>query len=377
MADGVLVYGTECRAYNFGPEHPFTPIRGTMLIDLLEHLGADEYIIESERASRSEIRRMHSETYVAMVEAASSGNAPRKAANYGLGTTDVPVFSGMHQATLWVVGGTLTAARQVASGTVRRALHLAGGLHHAHREAASGFCVYNDPSIAISELLLSGFDRIVYLDIDAHHGDGVQELFYEDSRVLTISLHESGDYLFPGSGFPRETGRGPGRGYAANFPLEPNTGPNGYLEVFDQFVPPLIAEFEPSVMVVECGADAHAMDPLAHLNLSSHTFEALFLRIIELADTYCNGQMVMHLGGGYNLDVTARIWAMLSLLLLGLEVPMHLPNSWLDRWQSRLNRTLTPTLHDRQHKLPLDKSIQTRNLRSAGSTMQYLNWNFL
>ena len=317
MAKCSLVYSAACRAYDFGPEHPFTPVRGKMLTELLEQLGAFEGVIESHCATRAEIRRIHSKAYVSMVERAASDPARTPAFQYGLGTTDVPVFPNMHEATLWVVGGTLTAARQVIDGHAQRALHLAGGLHHAHRDRASGFCIYNDPAVAITELLQGGFERVVYLDIDAHHGDGVQALFYEDPRVLTISLHESGQYLFPGTGFPNETGSGSGAGYAVNFPLAPNTEHTSYLKIFDQFIPPMVADFNPDIMVVECGVDAHAVDPLAHLNLSSHTYQELYHRIIYLADTYCDGRAVMHLGGGYNLDATTRMWAILTLMLLG------------------------------------------------------------
>ena len=372
MAKCSLVYSPACRAYNFGPEHPFTPIRGKMLTELLEQLGAFEGVIESQCATRAEIRRVHSERYVSMVERASNDPARTPAVQFGLGTTDVPVFANMHEATLWVVGGTLTAARQVIEGHSQRALHLAGGLHHAHHDRASGFCIYNDPAIAIIELLQSGFDRVVYLDIDAHHGDGVQALFYEDPRVLTISLHESGQYLFPGTGFPNETGAGPGAGYAANFPLAPNTEHTSYLKLFDQFIPPLLADFEPDIMVVECGVDAHAMDPLAHLNLSSHTYQALYHRIIDLADTFCDGQAVLHLGGGYNLDASTRLWAILALMLLGHDLPEYLPKPWLDAWQLRFTGALTPTLHDALADHRLDASTHKTNVREAQRTFEHI-----
>lgn len=370
MEETALVYGPACQAYNFGPEHPFTPVRGTMLTELLTQLGAYESVTIPKRAVRAEIRRLHSETYVAVVEAASSGQAPSDAVRFGLGTEDVPVFSGMHRATLWVVGGTLTAARLVANGTARRALHLAGGLHHAHRSEASGFCVYNDPAIAITELLQNGFSRIVYLDIDAHHGDGVQGLFYDDPRVLTISLHESGKHNFPGTGFPHETGRDAGTGYAANFPLEPNTDHNGYLEVFDKCIPQLLDSFKPEILVVECGADAHAFDPLARLQLTSHTFEELYHRILALAISHCNGRAVMHLGGGYDLDATTRAWAILALVMQDRDVPARLPQPWLDYWESELGRPLTATMHDTEYPRAADQRAQQQNLRAAMETMK-------
>ena len=373
VVEHALVYGRECQSYNFGPGHPFTPVRGSILTDLLAELDALNNLIEPPCASRTHIRSMHSEAYVSKVEEASNGQAPPDSWRYGLNTGDVPVFKGMHQATLWVVGGTLTAAQILCDGITRRVLHLAGGLHHAHRDFASGFCIYNDVSIAIGHLLESGFERIVYLDIDAHHGDGVQSHFYADPRVLTISLHESGKYLFPGTGFSDEIGIGAGKGYAVNLPLLPYTDHTSYLQIFDRCVPDLIAHFKPDIMVVECGADGHIQDPLSHLNLTSHTFEELYIRILTLADTHTEGRILMHLGGGYNLDMTARVWALLALHVQDLPVPDQLPRTWLDRWELQLGHSLFPRMHDKQLPSRPSKSVQTENLRATMQTLENIS----
>lgn len=372
MEDYALVYGRAGQAYNFGPDHPFTPLRGAMLTDLLRELDAFDVVIEPDQASREVIVSVHAESYVKRVEAASSGQFHTDSLQFGLGTGDVPVFRGMHDATRWVVGGTLTAARLISSDQVRRALHLAGGLHHAHRNYASGFCVYNDVAVAIRHLLKAGYERIAYLDIDAHHGDGVQALFYEEPRVLTISLHESGQYLFPGTGFPNEVGAGLGLGFALNFPLLPYTDPSSYIQVFDACVPDVLKCFKPQVLVVECGADAHTKDPLAHLQLSSHAFAELYARILALADKYADGRVLMHLGGGYDLDVTARVWAMLALQVQGLNPPERVPQAWHTRWEGRLVRTLQSNLHDTQSVPDAGARIKDENHRMAMQAMENL-----
>ncbi len=343
-----------------------------MLTDLLRELDAFDSVVEPEQATRDEIISIHAEAFVRRVEAASTGQVYPDSLQYGLGTSDVPVFRGMHDATRWVVGGTLSAARLISSGQTHRALHLAGGLHHAHRNFASGFCVYNDVAVAIGHLLQAGYERIAYLDIDAHHGDGVQALFYEDPCVLTISLHESGQYLFPGTGFPDEVGAGLGLGTALNLPLMPSTGHKSYLQIFDACVPTVLKHFAPQVMVVECGADAHSRDPLAHLQLTSHTFAELFLRILELADDCVDGSILMHLGGGYDLDVTSRVWAILALMVQGMSLPEQVPRAWHSRWERRLRRSLQARLHEVISSPEATARLHDKNHRMAMQALENL-----
>ena len=361
-----IVYHPNYQTYNFGPSHPFSPVRLVMLLELLEALDALPDFAEPAVATREEVLTMHSEAFVEQVEAASRG-APRfDARRYGLDTGDVPIFDGMDEATRTLVGGTLHAARMVTAGQARCVLQLGGGLHHAQRALASGFCVYNDPAIAIRHLLDHDL-RVAYLDIDVHHGDGVQALFYDEVDALTISLHESGRYLYPGTGFIDEVGEGEGKGFKLNVPLEPYTQDASYLEAFESVVPRALASFQPDVLVVECGADAHAVDPLAHLLLTTPTYETLFRRILDLADAHAEGRALLTLGGGYDLDATIRIWAMLALIVQERALPDRLPEVWLARWQQRLNEALTPALHDtiRDVFVPNRAAIEQQNRQTC------------
>ena len=340
-----ILYHPDYQTYDFGPAHPFSPMRLAMVVDLLEALDLTADFLEPPRATREDVLTLHSQDFVAQVEAASQGTPHPDARRYGLDTGDVPIFDGMDEAARTLVGGTLHAARLVTSGQARRVLQLGGGLHHAQRALASGFCVYNDPALAIHHLRTEGL-RVAYLDVDVHHGDGVQALHYEDPGVMTISLHESGRYLYPGTGFVEELGEADGKGFKLNIPLEPYTHAASYLDVFERLVPSALAHFQPDVLVVECGADAHAADPLAHLLLTSRAYETLFRRILNLAEIYTEGRVVLHLGGGYNLDATVRVWTLLALLVQNHDLPERLPEAWLHRWQPLADHPLTPTLHD-------------------------------
>lgn len=321
--------------YHFGPAHPFSPVRLEMLWDLLHALGAAPVPVLPEPVTDADLLAVHEPDFVQAVMAASGGQPLPDAQRYGLDTGDVPIFPGMDAASRILVGGTLKAAQLVMDGVAPRALQLGGGLHHALPGRASGFCVYNDLSVAIRAFTRAGY-RVAYLDIDVHHGDGVQWIHYREAEVLTISLHESGQYLFPGTGFPSETGEGPGAGTAINVPFPPHTGDAAYLAAFEAVVPQALTRFAPDVLVVQCGADAHANDPLAHLNLSTRAYERLFRRILELADIHTGGKAVFTLGGGYNLDATVRIWCLLTLLFLEHDLPQSLPPM----------PRLTSTLHD-------------------------------
>ncbi|HET6569427.1 MAG TPA: acetoin utilization protein AcuC [Rhodothermales bacterium] len=340
-----VVYHPRYLDYWFGPQHPFSPLRQRMLIDLLETMGHAFDPVLPQPATREEIRAIHSEAYVQQVEAASTGCPLPDASDYGLETMDVPTFQGMDTATRYLVGGTLHAARMVADGSARRVLQLGGGLHHAQHALASGFCVYNDLSAAIRHFEGCGL-RVAYIDVDVHHGDGVQWLHYSDPALLNLSLHESGRYLFPGTGTIHEIGDGAGKGLKLNVPLEPGTSDDSYLEEFERVVPHALAWFGPDVLLIQAGADAHLQDPLAHLRLSTHAYEALFRRLIQLSDAHTEGRAVFTLGGGYDFDAATRVWALLYFLLQDEPLPGRLPQDWLDRWRDRLQTTLTPTLHD-------------------------------
>ncbi|PEN13615.1 acetoin utilization protein AcuC [Longibacter salinarum] len=362
------------RDYDFGPEHPFSPVRLEMLMDLLEHLDVDLDMVEPPLASTDDILTVHAEKFVRQVEAASGGTPGAAMSRYGLGTADVPIFDGMDEAARSLVGGTLHGAERIEQGEATRVLQLGGGLHHAQEKLASGFCVYNDLSVAIQHLRDAG-RRVAYLDIDVHHGDGVQALHYDDPNVLTISLHESGRYLFPGTGTVHEIGKGAGEGTSLNVPLEPFTEADSYLDVFERVVPYAIENFMPEVMVVQCGADAHFSDPLADLLLDTHVYETLFDHIFDLADDHCNGRLLLTLGGGYQMDATVRIWTLLALKATGHPIPDALPDAWLANWKERLGEDLTPTLHDAPDKtfdIPRKETIYQQNQRVSKRVLELL-----
>ncbi|MBZ5552320.1 MAG: acetoin utilization protein AcuC [Acidobacteriia bacterium] len=340
-----VIYHPAYQTYAFGAEHPFSPVRIEMLLELLGVLGHPVETIAPEPAAREDILTVHDEEFVRRVEALSAGEDVPDCEDYGLGTPDNPAFPGMDLAARWLVGGTLHAARLVGEGAEKRALQLGGGLHHARRGSASGFCIYNDLAVAIRYLIQKGL-WVAYLDIDVHHGDGVQQILYNDEHVLTISLHESGQFLFPGTGEIHELGVGVGRGLKLNIPLQPYTEGESYLEVFEKVLPVALQRFGPGVLLVQAGADAHYSDPLADLMLTSRDYEQIFRRILEYADQYANGKVIFTLGGGYSLTAVPRVWAILYLLLNDLPIDHDLPPEWVSKWSQRLGQSLPATLQD-------------------------------
>jgi acetoin utilization protein AcuC len=340
-----VIYAPAYRTYSFGDEHPFSPIRVDMMLDLLDALGHRVETVEPRPATREDILDVHADSYVRRVEELSAGAEVPDSQEYGLGTQDTPAFPGMDQAARWLVGGTLHGARLISERGERRVLQLGGGLHHARRSFASGFCIYNDLAIAINCLIRCGL-KVAYIDIDVHHGDGVQEILYEDQRVMTVSLHESGKYLFPGTGEIRELGSGVGRGLKLNLPLEPFTEGGSYLEVFEQVLPAALRHFRPDVLVVQAGTDAHFDDPFADLMLTTRDYEALFRRILAWADEFTAGRVLFTLGGGYSFRAAPRVWAILYLVMHDLPVIRDLPESWRSKWSHTSENELPHTLHD-------------------------------
>jgi acetoin utilization protein AcuC len=362
-----VIFSPAYRTYSFGDQHPFSPVRLDMMLDLLEALGHRPETVAPEPAARAEVLDVHSEEYVRRVEELSAGEEVPDATAYGLGTQDTPGFPGMDEAARWHVGGTLGGARRISAGGARRVLQLGGGLHHAGRSFASGFCVYNDLAIAIRALKAAGL-RTAYIDIDVHHGNGVQEILYDDPDVMTVSLHESGQYLFPGSGEVRELGSGAGRGLKLNVPLQPFTWGGSYLEVFEQVLPPALRHFRPDVLVVQAGADAHFDDPLADLMLTTGDYEVLFRRILEWADQLASGRVLFTLGGGYSFRSAPRVWAMLYLMVHDLPLASELPEAWRRRWQETLGQELPKNFHDPESgrpEIPNRLEIAHRNRQVA------------
>jgi acetoin utilization protein AcuC len=328
-----LAWDDRLTEYDFGPGHPLAPVRVALTIALARELGVlarpGVSVLPVTPASDDELELVHDPAYINAVRQAGRDGQP--SLRYGLGTPDDPVFEGMHEASALVAGATLAAARAVWTGQAPHAANIAGGLHHAMRGWASGFCVYNDPAIAIRWLLAQGAQRIAYVDVDVHHGDGVQAAFYDDDRVLTISLHEHPATLFPGTGLPTETGVGRGQGYAVNVALPAGTGDAGWLRAFDAVVPPLVRAFGPEVLVSQHGCDSHRLDPLAHLELSVDGQRRAQLIVHELAHETADGRWLLTGGGGYQLvQVVPRTWTHLLAVASGqpLDPSLAIPQTW-------------------------------------------------
>ncbi len=316
--------------YDFGPGHPLAPVRVELTMALAREFGLLDApgvsMITPAAASPELLELVHDGAYLEAVRRAGDRAAhgepldPRSVF-FGLGTADDPVFPHMHEASSLVVGATLAAAQSVWASTAEHGISVAGGLHHAMRRSASGFCIYNDPAIAIAWLLGQGAERIAYVDLDVHHGDGVQAAFYSDPRVLTISLHEDPATLFPGTGRPSETGAGAGEGYAVNVALPAGTGDAQWLRAFDAVVPPLLRTFQPQLLVSQHGCDSHRLDPLANLMVTVDGQRRAQSMVHELAHETAGGRWLCTGGGGYALAaVVPRSWTHLLGIASGRPV---------------------------------------------------------
>ncbi len=353
-----LVWDRRFLSYDFGPEHPLRPVRVELAVELSRTYGLldhpDLIVREAREASSEELGLVHTPAYIEAVERISrSASDPFGPYGWGIGTGDVPAFQGIHEASAVVAGGALVASDLLQTGECEHVFHPAGGLHHAMPDAASGFCVYNDPAIAIARLLEHGVERVAYVDVDVHHGDGVQHAFYTDPRVLTVSLHESGRYLFPGTGFPDEIGSGDGVGTSVNVALPPATGHDPYLESFDAVVPPLVEAFRPQVLVTQLGCDTHVTDPLAHLALEMRTYGELAIRLHDLAHSAAGGRWLATGGGGYQLfAVVPRAWTLYFARLIGADLSNDLPAEWLELARDRGGTRLPEVLVDPPLDLP-------------------------
>lgn len=332
----LLVYDSRMAQYRFAPPHPFLPERFTLAVelmrdwDLLGEGDARAGVLAPEPATEEDLLLVHTADYIATVKEEHAATLTDEA--HGLGYGDTPRFPNMHEAAALTAGGTVQALELVVRGECLRAFNPAGGLHHAHADRAAGFCVYNDCAVAIARATAkhSGL-RVAYVDIDAHHGDGVEEAFRERADVLTISLHESGRYLYPGTGSSRDVGAGPGLGFAINVPMPPGAGPTEYLLAFDRVVEPALRAFGPSVMFMQLGADSHRTDPLTHLGMTVAGHVELVVRLVRLADELCDGRLAATGGGGYEaFSATPRMWACDMAVLLGVEPPLKVPAEWLE-----------------------------------------------
>jgi acetoin utilization protein AcuC len=322
--------------YDFG-EHPLNPIRLELTIRLARELGVLDALelLAPRPADEAQLLSIHRADYLEAVRRASSDPT---FSGYGLGTDDDPVFPGMFDASALVAGGSAIAARQVWDGASEHAVNIAGGLHHAMEGFASGFCVFNDVVLAIRTLLAAGAERVAYVDIDVHHGDGVQAAFYDDPRVLTISLHQDPRTLFPGTGLPTELGTGAAEGTAVNVALPPGTGDSGWLRAFGAVVPGAVRAFRPEVLVTQCGCDTHHEDPLANLELSVDGQRTAIAALHSLAHEAAHGKWVALGGGGYGvIRCVPRTWTHLLAEAAGRPVPFDtpIPPGWVDYLRQR------------------------------------------
>lgn len=319
-----LYYTDRFLGYNFGPEHPLNPVRLMLTYKLIEDYGFldcdDVRRVEPKPASDEDLLLIHTQEYLDAVRAEEPDLA------FGLGIDDNPVFKGMDRAARLLAGGSIDAAKLMIEQDCS-AFNIGGGLHHAMPTQASGFCIFNDIALAIS-ILKRRFKRILYIDIDGHHGDGVQNIFYTDPRVLKISMHESGRYVFPGTGFIDEVGEYDGKGYSVNIPMPMYATDDAYRRAFEEIVPGLFEWFKPEVVVAQLGVDTHYSDPLTSLNMTMEGYSYLVRRIKDLTAQYSGGRLLALGGGGYSMIVVPLAWTIVLQTMRERTVPEYLPPCW-------------------------------------------------
>ncbi|HSK25045.1 MAG TPA: acetoin utilization protein AcuC [Egicoccus sp.] len=338
-----LLWDDALADYDLGHDHPLAPIRVELTMALIRSsglIGNGAVEVPPGRFDEDELLRLHRPDFVDAVKRLSADATARADAEFGLGPGDTPAFPGMHPTSMLICAASKEAARQVWQGEADHAFNPAGGLHHAMPDRAAGFCIYNDPAVAIDWLLEHGAERIAYVDVDVHHGDGVEAMFADDPRVLTISLHESGKFLFPGTGDATDIGGAGAPGSAANVPLYPGTTGDVWLDAFDAVVEPLVRAFAPDILVTQLGCDTHTTDPLAHLALTVDDDAETYRRLHELAHDVCDGRWVAFGGGGYQVvDVVPRAWTLAFAEMVGRHPPIDTPMQWQELAYARTGRT--------------------------------------
>lgn len=347
-----FVFSHDFTLYFFHDEHPFNQKRLLLTMDLIRKLDllTEEQLLSPRKATDDELTLVHNRPYIELIKKCSGDDYTiDDLSQCGLDTEDTPVFPHMHDAAALIAGGTLQAVKHVASGKSDHAANLAGGLHHALSGKASGFCIYNDAAIGMAWLKRRYPDiRILYIDTDAHHGDGVQWAFYDDPTVCTLSIHETGRYLFPGTGDTTERGTGKGFGFSINVPLDAFTEDDSYAETLEAIIPEVAERFRPDMIISQHGCDAHRFDPLTHLAASMRIYNIIPKLIHRLAHTYCDGRWVALGGGGYDIwRVVPRAWTLLWAEMNDRELgDALLPEEWLAKWQSESPVRLPETLFD-------------------------------
>jgi acetoin utilization protein AcuC len=386
----IFVYDENETAYHFNDSHPFNQVRLKLTRDLLMKAGALDasHLYAPRLAEEDELTLIHTPEYVEAVKRLSApvpdAQAVAEAERFGLDEGDTPYFAGMHDATRLIVGGSIEAADAVMSGRAEHALHLGGGLHHALAGKGAGFCVYNDASVAIASIRARYGARVLYVDTDVHHGDGVQWSFYHDPDVFTLSFHETGKYLFPGTGDVSERGADEGYGACVNVPMEPYTEDDSWLENFHEVMERTVRHFKPDVIVSQHGCDAHAFDPLAHIHCSTRIYAEMPKAIHRLAHEYCGGKWIALGGGGYDIwRVVPRAWSLLWLVMtdhtlierLERDPSLPLPESWRAAWAAESPVELPTTWLDpveRWTPIPRRGEITELNRRTREIALLYI-----
>jgi acetoin utilization protein AcuC len=338
----IVVYGAVSDLYDFGPEHPLTPRRFGPSIDLMRTVGATRFV-EPRVATDAELERLHTPEYIETVRrfAADPLNSRPQA---GIGPGDCPPFVNMHGISAAVAGGSIDAVDRILAGDSDHAFQPGGGLHHAMAGRASGFCIYNDVALGVARARDAGH-RVLYVDLDVHHGDGTQALFWDDPQVLTLSIHETGLSLFPGTGFVDERGGDKARGTKVNIPLQPYSGDASWIAAVERAIPDLAEAFRPTFLVTQHGCDSHAYDPLAHLRLTTRAYRVATLLLDAVAHEFCDGRWLATGGGGYDAyRVVPRSWSLVWLAQAHLEPPPETDPAWRERWsaESRLHDQSPP-----------------------------------
>ncbi|UOQ46431.1 acetoin utilization protein AcuC [Halobacillus salinarum] len=376
-----FVYADSVTSYRFKDDHPFNQMRVVLTKELLEASGALEStsIINPRSATDDELSLAHSRKYIDAVKRAGKGLVPGdEGLEYGIGTEDTPVFKDMHEAAALLVGSTLTAIDAVLEGKVEHALNLGGGLHHGFERKASGFCIYNDGAVGIKYIRKNYNYRVLYVDTDAHHGDGVQWAFYNDPNVCTLSIHETGRYLFPGTGNVNERGLKEGYGYSFNVPIDAFTEDESFLQVYESAFKEVVEYFKPDVIITQNGADAHFLDPLTHLCGTMNIFERIPALAHELAHKYCQGKWIALGGGGYDIwRVVPRAWSQIWSIMQGLEpFKGKLPDQWLKKWQESSPVVLPEHWHDPADSykpIPRKQEITEKNDKILEKSLQLIH----
>ena len=380
MVDKVgLIYTDDYQKYNFGVDHPFKPLRFKLTYSLMEKLELLENerleLLKPREATREELERVHSSKYIDVVKKLSENPNDRTISpyTYGLGPGDNPIFKGMYEAAALVCGGSIIAADNVWNNEdFKVAFNIVGGLHHAGKDKASGFCIFNDIAVAIHHLKsLKENIKIAYVDIDCHHGDGVQWLFYDDPNVLTISYHQDGRYLFPGTGFVNEVGEGKGKGYSINFPLVPGTSNKPFLKLFRRTTPKILEAYNPDILVTQLGVDTYFDDPLTEMGFSLSVYRDIAQTLKTCAREYCQNKWLAVGGGGYLMNVVPRAWSIFLAKMLDVELSNELPDSWIKEVKELVPFEETPyTLWDRGEKVEVQ---MLKNPEIAKKIIDYSN----